>query len=455
MNRKDSCGKSISLGFYAVVSVSARRGIMAGKQFFVGFTILLAISGLTPSAVVPAAAAQTEMLLHGFNNNGKDGYEPRAGVVFDAAGNLYGTTELGGAYSSGTVFELTPKAGGGWSEKVLHSFNNNGIDGTYPVASVIVDSAGNVYGTAGQGGLYDGGVVFELSPQADGRWTEKILHSFGNGPDGLEPVAGLVFDSAGNLYGTTAYGGAYGDASGGGTAFELMPKAGGRWVEKILHSFNSGTDGNIPYAPLAFDTAGNLYGTTIHGGTSASFCSGCGTVFELTPAAGGSWTESVVHNFVSDGKDGTGPFAPVVVDSAGNIFGTTFQGGTGHCPGGGFACGTVFELSPGTGGGWSETVYSFNSAADGFDPEAALILDPSGNLYGTTLEGGAYAGGTVFELSPVAGGGWSKTLLRSLGHGKDANSPLAGLVFDSSGNLYGTGFGGGPYGWGVVFEVTP
>jgi len=248
-------------------------------------------SGLLTAALVAAvmfggaalaAAQEQEEVLHSFGK-GTDGRFPEAGLIIDSKGNLYGTTGGGGAYSYGTVFELTPKAGGRWTEKVLHSFNYNGKDGVDPYAGLIFDTAGSLYGTTSGGGAYSYGTVFELTPKASGGWTEKVLHSFNeNGNDGYNPQqASLILDAAGNLYGTTPFGGPLGGCSGlgCGTVFELTPKAGGLWTEKVLHSFNdNGTDGYDPWAGLILDTAGHLYGTTYFGGAS-----GGGTVFEIKP----------------------------------------------------------------------------------------------------------------------------------------------------------------------------
>ena len=220
-------------------------------------------------------------MLYSFINNGTDGIVPDGGVIFDGAGNLYGTTFSGGTHSEGTVYELTPAGGGGWTEKVLHSFDQNGTDGAFPAAALIFDTAGNLYGTTAGGGTYSKGTVFELTPVGGGTWTEKVLYSFGNGTDGFSPYSGLVFDAAGNLYGTAYYGGTYSR----GTVFELSPGAGGTWTEKVLHSFGNGTDASQPFSGLTFDTAGNLYGTTEVGGAHTA-----GTVYELTPAGGGTWT---------------------------------------------------------------------------------------------------------------------------------------------------------------------
>ena len=228
--------------------------------------------------VSSTGAAAQEKVLHSFNNNGTDGIVPDGGVIFDAAGNLYGTTWSGGAYDYwGTVYELTPAAGGGWTEQVLHSFNNVDTDGASPAAGPIFDTAGNLYSTTAGGGTYLKGTVFELTPTAGGGWTETVLHNFGNGTDGATPIAGLIFDAAGNLYSTTSGGG----TSGNGTVFELSPNGSGGWTETVLHNFHyNGTDGVSPYAGLIFDAAGNLYGTTREGGTSSY-----GTVFEITPVA--------------------------------------------------------------------------------------------------------------------------------------------------------------------------
>ncbi|MFZ0312326.1 MAG: choice-of-anchor tandem repeat GloVer-containing protein, partial [Candidatus Korobacteraceae bacterium] len=324
---------------------------------------------------------------------------PIGGLIFDAAGNLYGTTYAGGTGSGtdctsfsngvpgcGTVFELTPMGGGYWTETVLYSFCPQGgfcSDGEEPVGSLIFDAAGNLYGTT----QFSGG-VFELTPDGNGGWTETVLHVFGGDGDGYYPEAGVVFDAAGNLYGTTSYGGYYDY----GTAFEVMPQAGGGWTETVVWSFGDGTDGAYPEAGLILDAAGNLYGTNL------------GTAFELIkPHSGGNWTEQVLHDFGGN-NDGFAPYAGLVFDAAGNLYGTTYYGGTSgqHCNGGSERCGIAFELTPEAGGRWTETVlHDFGNGSDGADPYASLILDSAGNLYGTTQKGGAYGYGTVFELTPV------------------------------------------------------
>ncbi len=395
----------------------------------------------------------TEMVLHSFNNNGSDGSNPYAGLTFDTAGNLYGTTWMGGSGSEcvsgcGTVFELSPRQGGGWTEALLYSFNLNGTEGCEPYAGLVFDGAGNLYGATYRSGTYGHGTVFELS-HGSGGWTETVLHNF-NLVEGAYPNPGLIVDGSGNLYGTTHGGGAHGY----GTVFEFKPGSGGGWTETVLHNFNwEGSDGAYPCAGLVFDRAGNLYGTTMQGGTH-----GYGTVFELSPGQGGSWTETVLYNFNNNGSDGTYPGAGLVFDANGNLYGTTNVGGAHHY-------GTVFELSPGQ-GGWTEALlHSFNNdGIDGIYPVTGVIVDAHGNLYGTTVYGGMrlsyelcrYGCGTVFELSPNGSGGWTENVLHSFNNnGTDGADPYAALILDAHGNLYGTTNVGGAHDYGTVFELSP
>ena len=396
--------------------------------------------------VTNCRATVNETLLHSFNPTGAEAF-PYAGLIADSAGNLYGTTYYGGAYNDGTVFELTPAQGGGWTQKVLHSFNFNGSDGAFPYANVVFDSAGNLYTTTQNGGIYYGGTVVELSPNQDGSWTEKVLHNFNpSTTDGVNPLAGLIIDRAGNLYGTTYEGG----AQYSGTVFELSPNGSGNWTETVLHRFSSrnvkNADGTHPYAGLLLDGAGNLYGTTLYGGAY-----NYGTVFELTPSGGGRWTEKVVHSFNNNGSDGAEPFDALVLDSVGNLYGTTSLGGINNA-------GSVFELSPNGSGGWTEAVlYSFDylGSGDGYAPYGGVIFDASGNLYGAAWEGGAHGRGAVFELSPGSGGGWTETVLHSFSmNGFDGDGPQAGLFSDAAGNLFGTTTNGGSYNVGAMFEMS-
>jgi uncharacterized repeat protein (TIGR03803 family) len=415
---------------------------MRNIKLSAGSTLVLAVFASVLFLAAGIAAAQQETVLYSFNPSGvaKDGGNPQAALIFDAAGNLYGTTYQGGAYRRGTVFELTPTAGGGWEETILHSFGG-GEDGFRPQAGLVLDGAGNLFGTTSEGGAHASGTVFELTSAVGGGWTERILNSFGSSStEGINPVSVLVFDSAGNLYGTTLYGGAYDR----GTAFELKPD-GANWKETILHDFGSGSDGVSPSAGLVFDAAGNLYGTTEIGGTF-SF----GTIFALTPRAGGSWTEKIVHNFSASSTDGGSPIgASLIFDTKGNLYGTTNGGGAD-------SKGTVFQLSPSGSGNWNESIlYSFDGQ-NGEAPRAGVILDAAGNLYGTTWVGGAYNRGVAFELIPTEAGQWSETILHSFGaNGTDASFPQASLIFDPMANLYGAANGGGAFDNGAVFEITP
>jgi len=414
---------------------------MPSQKVSTGLSVVLAIFIVTLFVTGTCAFAQQEKALHNFGPKAAGGLGP-GGLILDAIGNLYGTTSLGGSHGVGNVFELTPTAGGNWSEKVLHNFNNNGTDGENP-AGLIFDVAGNLYGTTSLGGAYGAGTVFELTPTTGGGWSEKVLHNFNNnGVDGNYP-GGLILDAAGNLYGTTFGGGAHGV----GTVFELTPTTGGGWSEKVLHNFNSnGTDGQDPNSSLIFDAAGNLYGTTSQGGAY----SGDGTVFELMPQAGRGWSEKVLFNF--NQRDGADPQSGLVFDAAGNLYGTTASGG-------GYNHGTVFELMPQAGGGWTEKVlhnFNNNGGVDGFSPLGTLLLDAAGNLYGTTSQGGHSYGGTAFELTPQAAGGWMETLLYDFVGGTEGRDlPYPALSFDAAGNLYGTTFNGGAYTYGMVFEITP
>ena len=441
---------------------------MRSKRLSIGLNAVLAIFTVTLLVTGTRATAQ---VLHSFNITGKDGNHPWGGLVLDAAGNLYGTALEGGTgvltgacrqispFSCGMVFELSPRAGGGWAERVLHNFH--GTDGWEPSGNLIIDATGNLYGTTRRGGtglcrtpgnnLIGCGTVFRLTPAAGGGWTETVLHSFSNdGVDGLNPYTGMVLDSVGNLYGTTYAGGAYGY----GTVFELTPAAGGNWTETVLHSFNfKAADGANPYGSLIIDGLGNLYGTTYGGGAFDG-----GSAFELTPEAGGSWTETVLHNFVYNFTDGFSPTGALTFDAAGNLYGTTNAGGSHNV-------GTVFELTPAAGGNWSEAIlYNFNDGAkDGAYPFGAMVWDTAGNLYGTTQYGGARnVSGMVFELTPQAGGGWAEKIVHAFGNGTDGANPLAGVIFDAAGNLYGTTLAGGTgpctgavSGCGTVFEIKP
>ncbi len=434
------------------------------RKFFGAASAALLIVIMVTLALVPGACAQsTYKTLHKFMTAGADGKLPLAGLIFDAAGNLYGTTYVGGNHGYGAVFKLAPNANGSWTESVLHNFTV-GADGGFPLVGLILDQAGNLYGTARYGGggpsscySWACGVVFKLTPNAEGGWTESVLYSFcslTNCTDGAEPEAGLIFDQAGNLYGTTTYGGNSGcNGHTCGLVFKLTPNAEGGWTESVLYSFCSLTncsDGALPAAGLIFDAAGNLYGTTEYGGAGGLF--GGGTVFELTPQTGGGWTETVLHSFCADCSDGQYPAAGVIFDAAGNLYGTTEYGGA-------TSAGIVFKLTANQDGTWREDVlHTFTGGKDGNEPQAGLIFDAAGNLYGTTQFGGGGGEGVVFKLTANSNGGWHEKVLHAF-LDRPGGWPNAGVIFDTAGNLYGTAsdyFVGGCYGaCGSVFEITP
>jgi uncharacterized repeat protein (TIGR03803 family) len=366
----------------------------SGTKIWNGAAALAFCCFLFLMAVRPAQG-QTETVLYSFGAAPDGALPGYVTPIFDAEGNLYGTTVHSGYYYHGTAFELTPSG----TEAVLWSFGN-GTDGQYPSSGLVFDAEGNLYGTTSGGGAYGGGTVFELSAPAgdEGSWTETILRSFGNGTDGNTLFAGVVFDTQGNLYGTTYYGGAYYCSGYGcGTVFELSPPSGGSgsWTETILHSFGAEKDGASPVASLILDAGGNLYGTTSYG-TGSGCRATCGVVFKVTP----SGTETILHKF--NFKEGYRPVAPVIMDADGNLYGTTTSGGTyGNKACDHSGCGTVFELTP-TKKRWTETIlHSFDqNGTDGINPGGGLVFDAEGNLYGTTTSGGAYSYGIVFKVTP-------------------------------------------------------
>jgi uncharacterized repeat protein (TIGR03803 family) len=350
----------------------------------------------------------------------------------DGKGTLYGTTEYGGNYGyyGGTVFKLTPSG----TETVLHSFNpGDSTDGVGPYAGLVRDAKGNLYGTTYGGGAYGSGTIFEVTRKG----KQTILYSFnpGNGTDGANPEGALVLDKkTGDLYGTTFRGGAYGS----GTVFELTPSS----AETVLYSFNpgNGTDAENPYAGLVMDKKGNLYGTS--GGGAYKY----GAVFEVTP----SGTETVLYSFNGgNGTDGYAPFGGLVLDRKGNLYGTTKYGG-GPLICGSLGCGTVFKVTP---SGDETILYRFGArSGDAIYPFAGLVRDKNGNLYGTTLAGGAQGNGVVFKLTPSG----AETILYSFnpGNGTDGYQAYGGLAIDKGGNLYGTTEVGGAHGYGTVYKVT-
>jgi hypothetical protein len=417
-----------------------------------------------------AWAGSTEKAIYTFTGGGSDGSNPLSALVADKAGNLYGTTLTGGGYpncspfgqSCGVVFQLTPKPGGGWTEHVLYTFTGE-ADGGYSYNGLVIDSKGNLYGTTYLGGSPTGGcpggtcgTVFELSPpeKKGGEWKESVLYSFcseSECTDGAYPQDRLILDADGNLYGTTNVGGLPGGCNtdgfagyGCGVVFKLThgKKA---WKESVLYTFQGASDGGFPYAGVIFDSAGNLYGTTNGYGTV-----GAGTVYELKKEAKG-WKEATLYSFTG-GLDGGYSVAPLAFDASGNLYGTAEGGGADYY-------GTVFELEHGK-AGWSEkTIYTFTGGQDGGYPSASLVLHEK-SWYGTAYGGGnksnCYTGcGSVFKLT-LDGKSWKENTLYTFQGTADGGEPDNSVFFDAKGNLYGTTVIGGDYDtYGVVYKITP
>jgi uncharacterized repeat protein (TIGR03803 family) len=412
---------------------------------------------------VTAEAAPKYQVLHAFGK-GTDGGGLWTSVTLDKKGNLFGATSGGGKYKGGVIFRLTPKPNGHWTETILHSFPSSSNDGGDPNGGLIQDALGNWYGTTGGGGADHVGTVFKLMHGPSG-WMVSILYSFGEqGRDGYGPTAGLAMDRSGNLYGTAP--------RPWTTAFELTPGSDG-WHETIMHHFGvTKGDGAGPYSGLILDSARNLYGTTEWGGIGC-VGEGCGTVYEIQRTSSG-WKEVVLHRFDNNGTDGVGPgFGALFMDDSGNLYGTTVGGGShtcfageirafaipsgaGYFPGNAIGnCGTIFKLTKLADGSWKENIlYNFKGGAAGSGPGAGVVMDKAGNLYGTTIYGGSGGSGVVYKLAPGAKGKWTYTLLHTFS-GADGAQPDANLILDDKGNLYGTTATGGANGGGVVFEITP
>lgn len=399
------------------------------------------------------AQAQTYRVIHSFG--WYEGSTPVAGLTIGPGGNLYGTALEGGddngyicqLYSDtagcGTVFKLWNHQGD-WMFSLLFKFN--GSDGAYPATSVTFGPNGSLYGETGLGGSctyssYGCGTIFNLTPGATappavlGLWSESVPYAFTGNDDGGPYPSAVIFDNAGNLYGTTDYG-----TYNAGNVFEFTP-LGGHWSETVLYSFYGGSDGQYPKGVLADAGFNHLFGITFKGGNDGCGSAGCGTIFELTRGESG-WTKTTLHTF-ADGGDGAWPEFTPIMDAAGNLYGTT---------GGYNNPGTVWEMSP-SNGGWTFTVlYTFSTPAAG--PFSGLAMDAAGNLYGTTYQGGLYNDGSVFELSPSNGGGWTYTDLYNFTGGTDGGWPEGDVALDGNGNIYGITTGGGSSSKGVVWEIT-
>jgi len=392
------------------------------------------------AAYVPAQAQQLQ-LLGAFN--GANGTNPNPRLVMDAAGNLYGTTFYGGFYGTfgpGTVFKLS-RHGSGWFLSTLYEFHGH-ADGSNPWGGVVFGPDGALYGTTNGGGSYGAGLVYKLQPPPTSCrsalcfWQETVLYNFAGEPDGAGPQGDLVFDGAGNLYGTTFYGG-QGAYAGNGVVYRLTPAQGG-WNEIVLYAFSGGNDGGDPQDGVVLDPAGNLYGVAGRGGAYS-----LGALYELSYGSGG-WTETVLHSFAG-GSDGQYP-AGLTIDAAGNVYGETGEGGANRA-------GIVYQLQPASGGFNYNIIYNYSTQTGGPFPVTSLTADGNGNLYGCNVGGGQDAYGTAFRLTP-AQGSWNFNALWEFNEyqGYELNcKPL----LDAQGDVFGVASEAGQYYDGTIWEITP
>jgi uncharacterized repeat protein (TIGR03803 family) len=412
------------------------------KQCFSAWNFAVVLTAFTMLLNLAAAGASEKPIVRFIQT---DGSQPQNGLVSDGKGNFYGVTAGGGnsgcfPVGCGVVFELSPASNGAWTKKTIYSFKGGAADTAIPSTDLIFDAKGNLFGATWINGNFFG-AIFELTPGAGGVWTLKILYRFDN--QGYDPGTHLAFDNQGNLYGSVFE---TFDLTGG--VFELSPQSNGTWKESLIYTFTrSNGDGLGPRGGVVLDGKGNVFGTTTSGGTSNA-----GTVFELSPNGSGGFAETIIYNFNFQ-DTGASPFSPLSVDAKGNLFGSTSTGGT-------FNTGAIFELSQ-SGGKWSETVlYSFGVSPDGWRP-SGVVFDAKGNLYGTTANGGLscnYPGcGIVFKLTPQTGGSWKETIVYNFESAADGSESVAGVLVDgANGRLYGTTqYGGGRYGNGTVFEIQP
>jgi uncharacterized repeat protein (TIGR03803 family) len=410
--------------------------------------LLLALSA-SLLAVGSAPAQDTFQVLHSFPNGANDGRYPLSNLLLNSKGDLFGITSEGGSdtavcygYGCGVAFEIAPQTGR-WKESVLFSFSPpSGTEYIQLQSQLAMDAAGNIYGTQADGGdpTCNCGLIYQLT-KTDGVWTENVLHNFlgANSGDGATPYTGLVEDAAGNLYGATGNGGTYYDS---GTIFELTPNSDGSWSYNIIYDFGAGgyPTAQGPFGPLSIDSAGNIYGTTDDGGIYED-----GTVFKLSPSNGG-WKESVLFNFTLSYGNYAG-INGVIIGPGGDLYGTTVYDGI-------YSLGTLYKLTPAV-GYWNKTIlHTFTGGLDGGNPFGGIIVSPTGALYGAGNQGGSFGYGNVFKFSETSGK-WSQTVLHSFTGKTDGSRPYGGLTLDAHGNLYGTASEGGAYGYGTAFEITP
>jgi uncharacterized repeat protein (TIGR03803 family) len=404
----------------------------SGIRFSAGVLALVAAIGLARIA----NAASTNVI-YSFAGE-EDGEYADSDLAMDTAGNLYGTTVLGGTVGGGTVFKLAPTPNG-WVHTVLYSFTG-GADGGEPYKGVTLDAQGNLYGSAvtGGSGSCEGGcgVVYKLT-YSGGTWTQTVVHAFTGGSDGSGPGARVTIDRHGTLYGMTPTGGAYGL----GTIYQIRPNGNG-WTFQVIHDFTGGSDGSSGSAGQMLLRNGRLYGAATAGGSY-----GKGTVFELTPTGAGGWTFKTIYSFKGQ-PDAGFPYGGLVFDSAGNLYGTTYYDGANNL-------GAVYELFPRATGEWKERVlYSFKGGNDGQNSIGNLVFDAAGNLYGTTSEGGL-GSGVIFKLAPGTNSRWTETVVHQFQGPPDGAFAYNGMVADEAGNFYGATVHGGAADEGSVYQFTP
>jgi uncharacterized repeat protein (TIGR03803 family) len=395
-----------------------------------------AIPVLVIALSLATAAATTTDVIFSFEEN--EGEYADTDLETDSAGNIYGTTALGGEHGSGTVFQLSPTPNG-WDHTVLYSFTG-GADGSEPYKGVSIDRRGNLYGTAvtgGSGGCEGGcGVVYKLT-KSGGTWNQTVIYAFTGGDDGSGPGARVTVDRSGSIYGMTPTGG----ANGVGTIYKLHPVAGG-WDFQVIHTFTGGDDGATGSAGRMLLSHGRLFGAVTAGGMYGS-----GVVFELTPTAVGEWDFRVLYSFHGQ-PDGSFPYGALLRGPSGKIYGTTYYGGEN-------GIGAVYELSPRPVGEWDgRVIYSFQSGSDGNSPISNLVPDIAGNLYGTTSEGGL-GSGVIFKLTPIGGGQWTESVVHPFEGPPDGGFSYNGMVVDRFGNFYGATVHGGTDDDGCVYKFTP
>jgi len=387
-------------------------------------------------ATTQAAQSQTLTVIHDFTG-GKDGSYPKAGLTMDKAGNFYGMASYGGTYGLGSIYKLTHSAAGGWVFAPLYSFTG-GTDGAHPEGNITIGPDGTLYGVTEFGGTGNG-TVFNLKPpptrpiSALSPWVETVLYRFAGDSDGAAPRGRVTFDSSGVMYGTTVGGG----VQNNGVVFSLTPAGGGSWAYNVLYAF-TGAGGRNPSGGVIIDSLGNFYGVTLNGGSS-----GWGSVYELA-LVDSAWTETTLHSF-QNGSDGIGPVAPLIFGHDGNIYGGTETYDS--------SGGSVFVLKPSQSGWDYSQVYDLpghgNSGVMG-----QLMTDANGNVYGTAWANGAYYNGTAFELSP-SDSGWTLTTLHDFARSSDGGGPWSNLILYTDGKLYGTTEVGGAHDQGVIFEIAP